>query len=351
MFPIPPSRGLYDAPFVMQIAPLFDNLLRRTPLGDTALRCLHYLLPRNRLGDAIFSYIKFLAKHRRLPHPSKPLTFNDHLLRLKVSGELYDPLRQLISDKILVKDYIHGILGPGFTPRTLAILSTSAEIAAFTPSCPCVIKSSHAGNRLMICKQASLLDLDKSTLTEYIKHDYYKTGRQANYRYLKKRLIVEELLCEDDGSLPHDFKFHCFYGEPQMIEVHSDRVGNHTQNFYSIDWQTIPVYKQFPPGKVARRPTKLDEMIEVARRLSAPFSFIRVDMYLVGGGIYVGELTNVPGDASLPLYPRSFEFILAPLFMGVPMDQVARRWARPDVGQAIGVFGAEAVDTASPRMR
>jgi hypothetical protein len=43
------------------------------------------------------------------------------------------------------------------------------------------------------------------------------------------------------------------------------------------------------------RPAQLDEMLEVARRVAGDIDFVRVDLYLEGGKVYVGELTLYPG--------------------------------------------------------
>ena len=42
------------------------------------------------------------------------------------------------------------------------------------------------------------------------------------------------------------------------------------------------------------RPIHLSEMVEYARRLSAPFPFVRVDLYDTADGVVFGELTFTP---------------------------------------------------------
>jgi TupA-like ATPgrasp len=44
------------------------------------------------------------------------------------------------------------------------------------------------------------------------------------------------------------------------------------------------------------RSESFGEMLEVARRLSADFDFVRVDLYNVAGRVYFGELTCTPGQ-------------------------------------------------------
>ena len=45
----------------------------------------------------------------------------------------------------------------------------------------------------------------------------------------------------------------------------------------------------------APKPSCYDEMLDIARKLSAPFPFVRVDLYDIGGKPVFGELTFAPG--------------------------------------------------------
>ena len=52
-------------------------------------------------------------------------------------------------------------------------------------------------------------------------------------------------------------------------------------------------------------------MINIAKKLSEPFDFIRVDLYSNDKRIYVGELTNCPGNATNPIIPIDAEKIFS----------------------------------------
>ena len=62
------------------------------------------------------------------------------------------------------------------------------------------------------------------------------------------------------------------------------------------------------------KPSLLDEMLFVAHKLSAPFRFVRVDMYAVGTGLRVGEMSFFSESASGRLEPPEIEFILGSYF-------------------------------------
>ena len=186
---------------------------------------------------------------------------------------------------------------------------------------PCVIKAAHASQLVMIMRSAES-DLNKSELKRWIRFDYYSVGREGNYRYIRKKLIVEELLCGADEDIPKDYKIFCFFGEPQLIQVDGSRFHYHTRNFYSVTWEVMPFRMKYPNHEIDPRPIPLENMLSVARKLSAPFSFVRVDLYAVGDRIYVGELTHLITSAKKPFSPQDFERALGRLFDRVPLQEL-----------------------------
>ena len=48
------------------------------------------------------------------------------------------------------------------------------------------------------------------------------------------------------------------------------------------------------------KPERLDEMLDIARKLSADFPFARIDLYYVEGEIYFGEITLTPNSGFDP---------------------------------------------------
>ena len=101
-----------------------------------------------------------------------------------------------------------------------------------------------------------------------------------------------------------DYKFFCFNGEPRFLYV-SDST-KHESVFLNIDWSLAgigrddyKVLKDFPA-----KPVNLDEMLDVARKLSAGLSHIRIDLYDVCGKIYFGEMTFYTGGGFIPFNPK-----------------------------------------------
>ncbi|MFB8828542.1 ATP-grasp fold amidoligase family protein [Azotobacter sp. CWF10] len=60
-------------------------------------------------------------------------------------------------------------------------------------------------------------------------------------------------------------------------------------------------------------------MLDIAKRLSAPFGYLRVDCYRHDGKIYVGELTITPAAGAYRFLPPEWDLILGSKF-GWPED-------------------------------
>lgn len=98
----------------------------------------------------------------------------------------------------------------------------------------------------------------------------------------------------------NDYKFYCVNGEPLFVQVMTDREPNtHTMRVALMDmnWHPHPEYcstlhKQ--PDEVIK-PKSFVKMIEMAKNLSSPFEFVRVDFYEVSEKPVFGEMTFTPG--------------------------------------------------------
>ena len=116
------------------------------------------------------------------------------------------------------------------------------------------------------------------------------------------------MLIPQDGGQLLDYKFFCFNGKPEFVEVDFDCFTAHTRNFYSLAWERLPLQILYPPYQGdAERPNKLDEMIDVAKKLSKDFPFIRVDLYTCDDRVYFGELTFHPEGGFGPILPNEWD--------------------------------------------
>lgn len=291
------------------------------------------LLPVGPWGDALAAVGDSVLKRGRIPRLRHPRRFNDHLLKLRADGSLRAQLRRYVTDKEYVKAYVSERVGVEYALVTYAVLQREEEVDGFVlEHLPCVIKPTHMSGRVQICTDPGDR-LDREEMKRWLRTDYYRRTREANYRNLRRKVIVEEFFSTDGRTVPKDYKVFCFRGHPRLIQVDSDRFHDHSRNFYDLRWNRVPI-EIGRPGRADDdpRPGNLDEMVEVARKLSAAFTSIRVDMYAGECSVKVGELTNCHGGGTEPVSPAIAEAWLGGMFdepSGITADQVRRRVGRP----------------------
>lgn len=245
-------------------------------------------LPRNKLGDTIFATVIHLRAHRRWPR--EPALFNDYLWRMKVSGELYDPLRQFVSDKEFGKLYVKGIAGDEYNIPTCCVIRSEREIDVNAIPERCAIKPTHSTGHVIVRLTDDPLDPAALRALFHSKNPYNK-GRQQNYRFLRPKLIVEELALGMER--PMDYKIFCYGGEPKIFAVYDSDEGGRRQTFLDPGWRPYEFRSALRRHeRPIERPECLEEMLDVARRLARPFGLIRVDLYTDNRRFVVGELTN-----------------------------------------------------------
>ena len=271
-------------------------------------------LPKNLWGDRIFGRYIFRRRLGRDPE-IPPVKFNDHLFAWKTSGACYDPLIQFITDKEHAKFYVAATVGEEYITETYRILRSTEELKQFSlDRFPCILKPTHSSGQALFCLDSSAL-LDREELCKWFDIDYYSASREQNYRYLNPKIIVEEFFSEDGRTIPNDYKIFCIHGIPKFIQVDSDRFLGHKRNLYSTDWDRIRATLLYPSKEEDDpKPVLLNDMLSIAKKLSAAFPFVRVDLYATATAIKVGELTFVPGSAGEPLNPPEAEFTLGAYF-------------------------------------
>jgi hypothetical protein len=128
------------------------------------------------------------------------------------------------------------------------------------------------------------------------------------YGLVPRRILVEELLTGPDGSPPDDYKLFVFNGQCRFVQFDANRFVRHAQAFFDRDWRQLHFHTGCPPAEpVPSRPAHLAEMIEVAERIGRDTDMVRVDFYLVGDRIVVGELTSYPGAGTTRFCPPSYD--------------------------------------------
>jgi hypothetical protein len=271
-------------------------------------------MPDHPFFNQAFAQARYFLRVGRFLRPGRPRTFNDFLLLRKLSPEAASPLRCRVTDKYELKNFVEERLGPGFTPRTFAVLESPAAVARYEFPSLCVVKPTHTSGQVLFVDQGQPDARQRRKIAGWLNINYFVKGREPNYKHLRPRIIVEESL-KTGGEAPCDLKVFCFHGRPQFIQVDFDRFGGHERTLYEMDGVRLPVKVMFPVRAIGFPfPDLLGGIREASAKLSAGFEFVRVDLYAVGGRLYVGELTFFPGNCLEEFDPPEFGEALGAMF-------------------------------------
>ena len=246
-----------------------------------------------------------------------PETFNEKIQWLK----LYDrkPKYTIMVDKIRVKEYVADIIGKEHIIPTLEIWDTVESIDISHLPTQFVLKCSHDSGGLSICRDKNNYDLTsaKKILKASFNRDYYSNHREWPYKDVPKKIFAEKYMYNAGKDGLVDYKFYCFDGEPKFLYV-SEGLENHPTariSFLELDWSFAPYersdFKTFQ--YLPKKPSRFDEMIQIARILSKDIPFLRVDLYEINGFVYFSELTFSPCAGYMPFKDYSFDYEIGQL--------------------------------------
>ena len=151
------------------------------------------------------------------------------------------------------------------------------------------------------------MEAARSKMEESLRSNFYFHSREWQYKDIPPRIIAEPYMQDGGNRELKDYKFYCFDGEPAFLYV-SEGLENHETahiSFLTMAWERAPFLRADYPGfdTLPPKPARFDEMVDIARKLSAGFRFVRVDLYEINGIVYFGELTFTPTGGFVPFIP------------------------------------------------
>jgi hypothetical protein len=160
------------------------------------------------------------------------------------------------------------------------------------------MKSSFGSGLNLLVKDRSSLDVP-SVCARF--NQRLPSIRNARGKRSRENCVVfEELLRGPDGEIPDDIKVECFNGRDgrfyclwrqRTVIGDEQRDTYFDHDFNAVDFRMAGrVPHETPP----EMPDNAEAIVETARRVSAGFDYIRVDLYNLPDGIYFGELTPFP---------------------------------------------------------
>lgn len=257
-----------------------------------------------RLPTKIVLNIENFRGYKRLLKSNRIEYFGEKIQWIKLNGNL-ERYRDLV-DKYKVREFIKNKVGEKYLTEIIDVFDSTSEIDFDKLPEKFVLKLNTGSGYNIICSNKQELDKEKTIrqLNKWLKEDYTKIKKEPQYKNIDKKIICEKYMQDKKGNL-FDYKFFCFNGKVEFIEVDFDRFENHAMNFYDLNWNLLKLRKGNYPNytKEFEKPSNLDEMIEVAEKISKELPFARIDLYDVDDKIYFGEITLTPAGGLTPFRP------------------------------------------------
>lgn len=254
-------------------------------------------------------YKKVFGKELNLAQPE---TLNEKILWLKLNRYIKDPLVINCADKYQVREYVEKCGYGHILNELYNVYDSPEEILWDELPNRFVIKWNYGAGMNIICTDKSKMDRGEvfAQLRKWRKIKYWLPYSEMQYKYTPKRIICERYICGLNGRLPVDYKIYCFNGKPLYIGNFIERnIEAHTivRGYFDTQWNHIPICKNEIDITKFPKPEHLEEMIEIAAKLSAPFPFVRVDLYEAECKVIFGELTFTPTGGMATYYTEAVE--------------------------------------------
>jgi hypothetical protein len=236
----------------------------------------------------------FLNEHHYWPHFRNPRTFSEKIWN-----------RMFYVAKKTESKYLIPLLWSGGNAEDIPFDGLPEKF---------VIKANHGCGYNIIVQNKTQLDKAKTKkqLSTWLEENFCLDkflGTAWAYKNIKPVIMIEQFL-NDNGQVPKDYKFFCYAGRAEFVQLSFDRFGDASErlldrNFRPLDaWNGLKLYE----GDIIK-PNNYNEMLDLADSLALGFDFIRIDLYSVGSQIYVGELTCYPAGGIARFVPQKYDYI------------------------------------------
>lgn len=289
-----------------------NELLKRN------LKCL-YTRILGRDGMVPLAYVDYLRSYHKILDFKNPDTVGAKIQWIKKYGRL-ERYTDLV-DKYKVREYVEREIGDKYLPQLYGVFGNCDEIHLEKLPDSFVLKCNHGSGEVYICRDKKVINnyewnKVKNKFNKLLKVNFYHVTGEKQYKNIERKILCEEYLEDDSGAL-RDYKIYCFNGDPKYISVnvnpHSEEL---TIDYFNLNWEKSDEFNcrgEKNSFTTIKKPIRLEEMVQVAKILSSKFSYVRVDLRLVGEKVYFGELTFTSSNGTCPFKNREKEKEIAKL--------------------------------------
>jgi hypothetical protein len=238
---------------------------------------------------------RFLHDFGECPRLDPPRRYVEWMLHRLMFDR--DPRLKVVADKVAMRGHVRGVLGHDPTLPLLQVHDSAEAIDWAALPRGVVLKASHGSGWNIRLRNAARADRAAVTarLREWLGRSLWTERQEWAYRGIPPRVLAEPLLDQPGCKRPHDICLYCIGGVPQYIRVNRYPQGS-DQLSAGFDAALRPLGLYAAPATTTW-PEEIDPapLLDMARRLSAGFVYMRVDFMVAQGRAWLAELTQYPG--------------------------------------------------------
>lgn len=269
------------------------------------------------LPYSIFILIVFRQRVGYWPNLKNPKTFCEKIQVLKLRSLKHPEFSKMV-DKVDAKVYAASVIGDKYIIPTLGVWNRFDDINFEALPDGYILKCAHDSSKGVVVKNHKDIDIAsiRKRMEHFLGQNYYLQNREYPYKNVPRRIIAEKFLVNGSDSELKDYKFFCFNGRAEYVQIIADRTTDETIDFYDREWNHQEFIGLNPKVhhaiKLHERPDNYKEMFEVADKLASSIDtpFVRIDLYNVNGRIYFGEITFFPASGMGRFKPEKWDLSL-----------------------------------------
>ena len=291
------------------------SALRNCFLGEYIISLYHILMCRvmpKIIDDETAVKRLYKKKSGKELDLNNPQTFAEKISWYKLNDK--KPIMQQCADKVAVHKYLSDLGYSEYLNEVYGIYDNIDDIDLDKLPNQFVIKAAHGSQMIYIVKDKKTFNWKqaKRMIKSWLRQDIYWSGREWVYKNMPKRVLVEKYLEDEHGEL-RDYKFFCYNGAPEYVQIDIGRFSNHFRNYYDInknllhccDSEKLPYLDNIP---FPINDEIYEKMKQICIDLARPFQQVRIDLYLLGEKIYFGEFTFFDGGGTSLFFPDEWNY-------------------------------------------
>ncbi len=239
---------------------------------------------------------KYYYVRKRWPNFDHPQNLSEKVLSSMCKPEFLKYAD--LADKVKVHDYIKKKGLEDILLKHYKVWNSPDDICIDELPDKFILKLNNGSGGHVYCRDKKTFDLEGAkkklqAIWNLEKEEYFL---EPHYLKIEPKVFAEELLDLGEGKVLTDYKFHCIKGEIVDVFLAGENAqGKRKYATVDLNWNILPYTKEsYLMDSIPGKPSRLEEMVQYAKILSADFDFVRVDFYEYKGKVYFSELTFSP---------------------------------------------------------